>query len=171
MIQLLVQTLEQLNTVHEHLLAVAQQKQKALVERRIEDLSRLVQEESGIVRQIGQLEEERLFQIQQYLRAEGHAPKEEINMEQLIRLVSSPQQQKALRTQTEKLRRTLETLSHQNRLNMRLTEDSLNDVNLTLEWLTTAQGDQPNYDRPETRRQEKRPADPVNGQRFFDAKA
>jgi len=162
----LIETMSELVSVHEQLLEITTKKKDILIEGNIDALSKLIPEESKLVRSLGKLEEERMFQIKQFLQAKG-LEAEGFTLVQLLQLISDKADRDELNRQAIRLQELIQMLKTHNELNARLIADSLHYVNQSIELLTDTRPDQINYQAPSSGKT------PVTsaGRSFFDTKA
>jgi flagellar biosynthesis/type III secretory pathway chaperone len=161
-----ISTLEELITIHVQLVQTAERKKSILVQGDIDALSKLIQEESKLVRQLGKLEEERMFQMNQYLAGKG-IQAEEMTLTQFLSVIPSSVEREEVRILAEKLQSAVSKLKENNELNGKLIQDSLNYVNHSIELLTDS-NDPMTYKSP-TKKLNQPPSTP--GRSFFDTKA
>jgi flagellar biosynthesis/type III secretory pathway chaperone len=161
-----INTLEELNAIHAQLVQAAERKKSILVQGDIDALSKLIQEESKLVRQLGKLEEERVFQMNQYLARRG-IQAEEMTLTQFLSVIPSSVEREEVRALAEKLQSTISQLKENNELNSKLIQDSLSYVNHSIELLTDS-NDPMNYKSP-AKNPNHSPS--VPGRSFFDTKA
>lgn len=164
----LINTMKELVTIHEQLLEVTSRKKDVLIEGNIDALSKLIQEESKLVRSLGKLEEERMFQVKQFLDSKG-LEAEGISLAQLLHLIPTTEDREALQKEAEKLQQTVEEIRKLNELNAKLIQDSLAYVNQTIELVTDTNSDQINYQSP-IKGPGKTPTS-TGGRSFFDTRA
>lgn len=168
MVELLIKTLEETYEAHKQLMELTTQKRTVLIEGNVEQLSQIVHQESQLIKHIGKLEEERLFQVKELLQRKGVSTDQPMTMQQIIQTLSTSEEKKQLEALFKDLSDLLGKMSEQNSLNMRLTQDSLNYVNQSLELYTETAKTNVNYEKPK-QAGGKTKQQPRQG--FFDTKA
>jgi flagellar biosynthesis/type III secretory pathway chaperone len=166
MLKPLISTFEEIVSIQEQLVNVSDRKKDILVAGNIDSLSKLIQEESKLVRKLGKLEEERIFQMKEYLGSRGiHT--EELTLSQLLQIIPTKADQVQIQALAEKLQQTIKRLQEQNELNAKLIQDSLNYVNHSIDLMTDQSKETINYQRPVGNLK----ASSSSGRSFFDTKA
>lgn len=143
-------TLEKLERMHKSLLELAYKKTEIIKVNNMEALDRMLKDEQAHVAAIDQLEQQRQLQVTQYLRAKGHAPTDKISVADVIMVAENEADQQKLQDVRNRLLTIIEDLRKQNDLNQKLTFQSLQFVNLTLDMLRP-QPSQINYSGNEVR--------------------
>lgn len=166
MLKPLISTFEEIVAIQEQLVNVSGRKRDFLVAGNIDSLSKLIQEESKLVRVLGKLEEERLFQMKEYLKSRGILT-EELSLSQLLQIIPTKADQVQIQALAEKLQLTIQELQKHNELNTKLIQDSLNYVNNSIDLMTDQSKETINYQRPVG----KGNANSSAGRSFFDTKA
>lgn len=166
MLKPLINTLEELIAIQEQLVEVSLKKREILIDGEIEPLSQLIAEESKLVRKMGKLEEERMFQVKEYLRRQGITA-DEMTVSQLLSIIPSKEGKEAIQSLADKLQKTIGQLQQHNDLNSKLIQDSLDYINHSLEMMTDNSGEGINYQRPAGSVKK----NPSTGRSFFDTKA
>lgn len=166
MLKPLINTLEELIAIQEQLVEVSLKKKDILINGEIEPLSQLIAEESKIVRKMGKLEEERMFQVKEYLKHQG-VTAGEMTLSQLLSSIPSKEGKEAIQSLADKLQKNIGQLQQHNDLNSKLIQDSLDHINHSLEMMTDNSGAGINYQRPAGSIKKT----PSTGRSFFDTKA
>jgi flagellar biosynthesis/type III secretory pathway chaperone len=166
MLKPLISTLEELIAIQEQLVEISQKKKDILIDGDIEKLSQLIAEESKLVRKMGKLEEERVFQVKEYLGRQG-ITSDEVTLSQLLSIIPSKEGKETIQSLADKLQKTIGQLQQHNDLNSKLIQDSLDYINHSLEMMTDNSGEGMNYQRPAGSVKK----NPSTGRSFFDTKA
>lgn len=119
---------------YQKLLKCCENKRKALVLAKMEELDSIITEEEELIRKLGAFELERL-EIQKNLAQILNIPVEDMKWETLSHVVSG-QGKIELEDATAKLRKVIEDLSDVNHLNQKLLEQSLRLVRLSMNTIT-----------------------------------
>ena len=143
-------TLEKLEKMHKSLLELAYKKTEILKENNMEALDLMLKNEQAHVAAIDQLEQQRQLQVTQYLRATGQVPTDKISVADVIKIAENEADQHKLQDVRNRLLTVIEDLRKQNDLNQKLTFQSLQFVNLSLD-LLRPQPSQINYSGNEVR--------------------
>jgi flagellar biosynthesis/type III secretory pathway chaperone len=166
MLKPLISALEEIVAIQEKLVETSVRKKDVLMDRDIEQLAQLIQEESKLVRQMGKLEEERMFQVKEYLGRRGIVT-EEMTLSQLLSIVPNKEDKEAIQALAEELQDSIKNLQQHNELNSKLIQDSLDDINHSLEMMTDHSAEGINYQRPAGSVK----GSTSSGRSFFDTKA
>lgn len=147
----LIDLLEQLDTVHLHMLDLAAEKKKVIIANEVESLIKIMNQEAKLVKQIEILEQKRAASAQQYLRERGIKSELNLNLTELSRLVFDVEEKKRLLAIQEKLSETLQKLKRANELNQKLIEQSLSFIDLSLDILVGRPNQDVTYHHPADR--------------------
>lgn len=166
-------TLEKMLQAHEQLLNLAREKQEVLIKGDVQELNKLLKEESTLVKQIGKLEALRQRQAQGLAARHRVNADEELTLEKLLAAIpdagddsTGENGKQQVLDLARRLRDVIGRIKEQNELNMRLTQDALQMVNYSLELLTQTD-EEITYHKPNNAGQQA----PAAGRGFFDAKA
>ncbi|WP_144509573.1 flagellar protein FlgN [Bacillus sp. FJAT-22090] len=162
-IEKILQSLTKLEMLHKSLLEIAYKKTEAIKTGDMDSLNQLLKDEQAHVAGISQLEQQRQIEVTDYLRAKGFAPTDNPTVALVLEHTNSTEEKEQLGAARNKLLLTLETLKHQNDLNQKLTLQSLQFVNLTLDALRP-KPDQINYSKSEVQ-------SPSKDKTYFDSQA
>ncbi|WP_391208014.1 flagellar protein FlgN [Psychrobacillus sp. L4] len=162
-IEKILQALSKLEKLHKSLLEIAYKKTEAIKTGDMDSLNQLLKDEQAHVAGISQLEHQRQLEVTDYLRAKGIAPTDNPTVALVLENTNADEEKTQLGAARNKLLLTLETLRHQNNLNQKLTLQSLQFVNLTLEMLRP-KPDQINYSKTEVK-------GPSQDKTYFDSQA
>ncbi|SER65518.1 flagellar protein FlgN [Psychrobacillus sp. OK032] len=162
-IEKILQSLAKLDMLHKSLLEIAYKKTEAIKTGDMDSLNQLLKDEQAHVAGISQLEQQRQTEVTDYLRAKGIAPTDNPTVALVLENTNTNEEKEQLGAARNKLLLTLETLKHQNDLNQKLTLQSLQFVNLTLDTLRP-KSDQINYSKSEVQV-------PSKGKSYFDSQA
>ncbi|MFJ7970419.1 flagellar protein FlgN [Psychrobacillus sp. NPDC096389] len=147
-IEKILQSLNKLDMLHKSLLEIAYKKTEVIKTGDMDSLNQLLKDEQAHVAGISQLEQQRQTEVTDYLRAKGIAPTDNPTVALVLESTNTTEEKEQLGAARNKLLLTLETLKHQNDLNQKLTLQSLQFVNLTLDTLRP-KPDQINYSKSE----------------------
>ncbi|MEK4083205.1 flagellar protein FlgN [Psychrobacillus sp. FSL K6-1415] len=146
----ILQSLTKLDMIHKSLLEVAYKKTEAIKIGDMDSLNQLLKDEQAHVAGISQLEQQRQLEVTDYLRAKGIAPTDNPTVALVLENTNSDEEKAQLTKARNNLLLTLETLKNQNDLNQKLTFQSLQFVNMTLDMLRP-KPDQINYSQTEVK--------------------
>ena len=161
MLQLVVTTLEELINIQKQLINVAERKQTVLIERKVDELNRLVQEEAKIVKRLNELETERQQLVEGLL--EKHPTH---SFSQFVEQIPEASTRNHLQLQLKTLQQLMGELQAKNKINERLLKDSMSFVQHMIEQVTKSKQQHFNYQSPMGQQKS-----PTNSQGFFDTKA
>lgn len=162
-IEKILQSLTRLDMLHKSLLEIAYKKTEVIKTGDMDSLNQLLKDEQAHVAGISQLEQQRQTEVTDYLRAKGIAPTDNPTVALVLENTNTTEEKEQLGAARNKLLLTLETLKHQNNLNQKLTLQSLQFVNLTLDTLRP-KPDQINYSKSEVQA-------PSTNKNYFDSQA
>lgn len=159
----ILQSLTKLDMLHKSLLEVAYKKTEAIKIGDMDSLNQLLKDEQAHVAGISQLEQQRQIEVTDYLRAKGIAPTDNPTVALVLENTNTDEEKAQLTKARNTLLLTLETLKNQNDLNQKLTFQSLQFVNMTLDMLRP-KPDQMNYSKNEVK-------GPSKDKTYFDSQA
>lgn len=159
----IVQSLTKLDMLHKSLLEIAYKKTEAIKTGDMDSLNQQLKDEQAHVAGISQLEQQRQTEVTDYLRAKGIAPTDTPTVALVLENTNTDEEKARLSKARNNLLLTIESLKHQNDLNQKLTMQSLQFVNLTLDALRP-KPDQINYSKSEVQA-------PSKGKAYFDSQA
>ncbi|WP_342600354.1 flagellar protein FlgN [Psychrobacillus sp. FSL H8-0483] len=162
-IEKILQALDKLDMLHKSLLEVAYKKTEAIKTGDMDSLDQLLKDEQAHVAGISQLELQRQQEVTDYLRAKGIAPTDNPTVAHVLENTNTDEEKTLLGAARKNLLLTIETLKYQNDLNQKLTLQSLQFVNLTLDMLRP-KPDQINYSKNEVK-------GPSKEKTYFDSQA
>lgn len=157
----LIVTLEQLIKVQKQLITFAEHKKTVLIEREIDELNKLVQEENKVVKQLNELENERTKLVDSLL--EKHPA---LSFSQFVEQIQDAGTRENVQIQLKTLQQLMRELQAKNKINERLLKDSMSFVQHMIEQVTKSKQQHFNYQSPLAQQKS-----PTNSQGFFDTKA
>jgi flagellar biosynthesis/type III secretory pathway chaperone len=164
-IQALLHTMEMLKEVHGSLLALAKQKTKVLVHNQVEELNLIIRKENQHIKQIAELDQQRVLEISKYLISRGYNPNPNITITDLARVVFKPGERRMLIAEQQNLLAVLTELRDVNTLNEQLIEQSLLFINYSLDLIAGSPDDDAFYHHPNNAAQLSKQT------RYFDTRA
>ncbi|WP_339060499.1 flagellar protein FlgN [Tepidibacillus marianensis] len=130
--QLLMNVLQDLDQIHIEMVELARYKKQVLIEGNVEELSRVMNLESQWVKQVGKLEEERVFVTQQLLQEKGLTI-EEVTLLELAKILTSPKEKETINEMHTRLVKTVEEIKKLNDVNTLLIQQSLDYISNSIE--------------------------------------
>ncbi|AIY04083.1 hypothetical protein Plano_0118 [Planococcus sp. PAMC 21323] len=161
MLNLVVNTLDELISIQKQLIRYAERKQTVLIERKVDELTELVKEEAKLVKQLGQLEDER-----QQLVADVLEEHPGLTFSQFAEQIPDEQVKQELHLQLKTLQMLLTELQAKNKTNETLLEDSMSFVQHMITEVTKSKQQHFNYQSPLDQKKSQ-----TNNQGFFDTRA
>lgn len=161
MLQLVVTTLKELISVQKQLINYAEQKKTVLIERKVDELNKLVQEETKVVKQLNELEIEREKLVANVLQKHPS-----LSFSQFVEQIPEASTRNSLQLQVKTLQQLMGELQAKNKINERLLKDSMSFVQHMIEQVTKSKQQHFNYQSPMGQQKS-----PTNSQGFFDTKA
>lgn len=156
--------LDRLSVLHEELLALGEEKKRALIGNEVDALTRIVNQENKLMKEVAELDRLRIGSVRSFLHEQGIRADRETTVSDLLKLVYKPEEKRRLTEARERLMEITTKLKRQNDLNRQLTEQSLAYIHYSLDLLIGPE-EAPVYRHP---RQETHRA-ARNG--FFDTRA
>jgi flagellar biosynthesis/type III secretory pathway chaperone len=157
----LIVTLEQLISVQKQLITFAEKKKTVLIERKIDELNKLVQEETKVVKQLNELENERAKLVDSLL--EKHPT---LSFSLFVEQIQDASTRENVQKQLKTLQQLMRELQAKNKINERLLKDSMSFVQHMIEQVTKSKQQHFNYQSPLGQQKS-----PTSSQGFFDTKA
>lgn len=161
MINSVITTMKELIHIQKKLIRYAEQKRKVLIDRKIDELNQLVTEEAKLVKQLEQVENERIQLIDNLL--EEHPS---LNFNQFVEQLPDDLLKEKIIEQLHILRGLMTELQTKNRVNEKLIEDSLGFVHHMVDQVIKSKQQHFNYQSP----LDKQKSQTIN-HGFFDSKA
>lgn len=135
-IQEVTQKLVQLNELHCSLLELGERKKQVLIDNQVDELSRIVNQESRLLKNVSECERQWLESMTFFLREKGCKPHPSITVGELAKFVFNAEEKDALLGAQERLMETIRKLQGLNALNQQLIEQSLAFINYSLDLVT-----------------------------------
>ncbi|MGB5944787.1 flagellar protein FlgN [Paenisporosarcina sp.] len=161
MLHVMVTTLEELISIQKKLIDYADQKKTVLIERKVNELNKLVHEETKIVKQLNDLENERQQLVESLLQKHSSQ-----SFSQFVELLPDESVKNTLHSQLETLQQLMVELQTKNKINERLLTDSMSFVQHMIEQVTKSKQQHFNYQSPLCQQKSQ-----TSSQGFFDTKA
>jgi hypothetical protein len=156
-----ITTMKELIHIQKKLIRFAEQKRTVLIEREIDELNQLMTEEAKLVKQLEQVENERIQLIDNLL--EEHPS---LNFNQFVEQLPDDLLKEKIIEQLHILRGLMTELQTKNRVNEKLIEDSLGFVHHMVDQVIKSKQQHFNYQSP----LDKQKSQTIN-HGFFDSKA
>lgn len=147
-IQQVIHSLDSLYEVHQEMLGISKTKQGAIVNNDVEKLIEVMNQESRCVKQIEQLEANRVKACQDFLIEKGIKSQLQLTVTELTRIAFDPSDKKALQDVQSRLSQTLNELKTLNELNQKLIEQSLGFIDYSLGLLGGRDDQEVTYQHP-----------------------
>lgn len=161
MLNLVVNTLDELISIQKQLIRYAERKQTVLIERKVDELTELVKEETKLVKQLSQLEDER-----QQLVADVLEEHPGLTFSQFAEQIPDEHVKHELHSQLTTLQMLLTELQVKNKINEKILEDSMSFVQHMITQVTKTKQQHFNYQSPAVQQKPQ-----TNNQGFFDTRA
>ncbi|HLR09915.1 MAG TPA: flagellar protein FlgN [Sporosarcina sp.] len=165
MLQKIVISLQQLQKMHASLLSLAKEKQEVIERGEISALDQFMKEEQSHIAAIEQLERNRQQAVRQFFETLGIAIVQQPTLTEIIQYVEDDEAKQQLIQAKTRLLETLHELQLQNDLNQKLTYQSLQFLNLSLNMV------QPEHSSINYSRDEVQGKNEVVKRTSFDSKA
>lgn len=164
-VEVILSTLEKLEKMHKSLLELSYKKTELIKMGNMDGLDQLLKDEQAHVAAISQLEQQRQNVVKEYLKTKGIVSSELLTVAQVIEVADTEREKQTLSDARKRLLLTIEDLKWQNDLNQKLTFQSLQFVNMTLD-LLRPRPDQITYTKTEVNGNRK-----VEEKTYFDSQA
>ncbi|MFC5469697.1 flagellar protein FlgN [Cohnella suwonensis] len=165
-IRSLIEVLETLLVQHEQMIALSEQKKQALIVNNVELLNEMVNKEARLLKLIVEMENKRVQSVNGFLAEQGMKPASSTRVADIVRMVTVADDKLALSDVADRLSATVEKLRALNDVNMKLTQQSIEFNDFSLDLLAGGYDDQDYV--------YKRPTDSSQAQhklKLFDSKA
>ncbi|TFE29026.1 flagellar protein FlgN [Cohnella luojiensis] len=162
----LCEALETLLLQHEQMISFAEQKKEALIANNVDVLNEMVNKESRLLRLIVETENKRVQAVNDFLKERGLSSTPSTNVANIIRMITNAEDKLRMSDLADRLSAAVERLRALNDVNMRLTQQSIEFNDFSLDLLAGAYDDQDYV--------YKRPSDQSHAQhnlKLFDSKA
>jgi hypothetical protein len=160
-LHLIVTTLDELISIQNQLINFAEKKTTVLIERKVDELNKLVQEETKIVKQLTDLDNERERLVESLLQKHPL-----FSFSQFVEQLPGDSTRSKLQSQLETLQQLMVELQAKNKINERLLTDSMSFVQHMIEQVTKSKQQHFNYQSPLGQQKSL-----TSSQGFFDTKA
>lgn len=164
-VQSVIQAMSNLNDVHLEMIDVGKEKQQAIIDNDSTNLTRLMTIENRLLRQMNELEQQRVEQVNIFLKEKGIRSQLSLSVTELSRLVFDPEEKQELMQIRDSLLSNAMILKKQNELTTQLLEQSLHFIDFSLN-IIVGVDEEMIYKKPTDT-----PPGLSNKNNFFDAKA
>lgn len=147
-LEALLQTMAELNDVHNTLLDFAEQKKHALIHNEVDRLTQIVNKENKLLKRIGELDLQRVEATGAFLMEKGYKPNPRVTVSDLTKIIFNIEEKKALVGAQKQLMATIRKLRELNQFNQQLAEHSLKYINYSLDLLAGSSDDEVVYHKP-----------------------
>lgn len=161
----IIELLEQLQEVHSALLDIGRQKQQAIIQNHIQELTKWTAQESRLQQQAADLDSQREAVTSAILENYGLPANTRMSVIHLAKISSKADEKQALLDARQRLLTTVQQLKEQNDLNRQLAEQSLQFIAYSLDLMSAGPEDDAVY------HQQGRPSRQGYSRRFFDTRA
>lgn len=164
-VQNVILAMTKLNDVHLEMIDVGKEKQQAIIDNDSSNLTRLMTIENRLLRQMNELEQQRVEQVNFFLQEKGIRSQLSLSVTELSRLVFDPDEKRELMQIRDSLLSNAMILKRQNELTTQLLEQSLHFIDFSLN-IIVGVDEEMIYKKPTDT-----PPALSNKNNFFDAKA
>lgn len=145
----LIQMMTALNDVHENLLELAERKKQVLIQNDVEQLMQIVSKENKLVKQIGELDLQRVEAIGQFMIEKGYKPNPKVTVSDLTKIIFNVEEKKLLLGAQKQLLGSIHRLKEMNQLNQQLIMQSLEYINYNLDLIAGPPEEDAVYKHPQ----------------------
>ena len=144
----LIHTMNQMIQIHQTLLELSQQKTSILVANQVDKLNQIVNKERNIIKEIKELDNRRIDEINEFLLEKGYKPNPKITIEDFSKLIFKADEKHSIKEAQEKLLRIIGKLKEHSQLNQSLIEQSLAFIEYSLDIVLGPPEDEVVYHKP-----------------------
>ncbi len=94
-LEALLQTMAELNDVHNTLLDLAERKKHVIIHNEVEQLMQIVNKENKLLKRIGELDQQRLEATGAFLMEKGYKPNPRVTVSDLTKIIFNMDEKKA----------------------------------------------------------------------------
>ncbi|OXM86366.1 flagellar protein FlgN [Paenibacillus rigui] len=147
--QALTQTMTALTDVHMTLLELAEQKKQVLIRNDVEQLMQIVSKENKLVKQIGELDLQRIEAIGQFMIEKGYKPNPKVTVSDLTKIIFNVDDKKTLVGLQRQLLAAIRKLKEVNQVNQQLIMQSLQFIEYSIDIIAGPPEDEVVYQHPQ----------------------
>lgn len=129
----LIDILGQMTAVHQLLLESGEEKKQAIINNDVKQVNQLVMSESKLVKQVADLEQQRIVLCEQFLVAKGYRPSLRITVAELSRLIFNAEEKQSLLEAQQRLVEVIGQLKQLNDSNQLLLQQSLQFIEYSID--------------------------------------
>lgn len=149
-VQDVITHIEALHDLHTELLALATRKKQVLIDNQVDELSKIVAQESKLAKKVAEHEQAWLNAAHQTAAERGFAfVSSAVTMSDLIKVVPNAEDKRKLGEARTKLQAVVDEFRAAHELNQMLIQESLDFINYSLDLFTASPEDDATYGRPE----------------------
>lgn len=163
-VKLIISALKKMNDLYMRMLSVCRDKHRAIIDNNTSELVKCMAEETRLLNQINEAEEQRIEAMNAFLKEKGIKSQLNLTVSEIARLVFDPNEKAELLETRSQLLNNATELKNQNQLTQQLLEQSLSFIDFSLNLLVGVDDDLI-YQNPTNA-----PLKPTKNN-FFDAKA
>lgn len=163
-IEALLEMMNRLQEAHVALLELTKSKRQILISNEVEQLNQIVNKENKMMRNIGELDQQRIRIVNEYLISRGYTPNPRVSISDLVKVIFKAEDKIALAEAQKSLLSIIEQLKEHHALNQQLIEQSLAFIDYSLDLVMGAPEDDAIYRNPMQQRS-------TNRSGVFDTKA
>lgn len=145
-----IETLDSLAEMHEHLLQTGLEKKQAIIDKDLDSLMRIMRVETKLIKDITTLDFERVAACRKLMIEKGVKNRLNTTYRQLMGVVFVPEERLQLQAVHERLERALKELKHLNDLNQTLLNQSLDFIQFSIELFISPEDESYTYKHPST---------------------
>jgi len=140
--------MERLIELHNIMVSISEQKKRLIIANQVEELAKLLTQETRGIKMIEEEERRRLDAITRFLFSIGITVKGKIATTEIAKLVREPDMKKKLLDTRDRLIKVVDKLKLLNELNERLIEQSLKYINFSIDLIYGPTSDDYIYAKP-----------------------
>lgn len=147
-VQQVTEVLRSMDNLYSILVSLSQEKQQAIMDNDVVQLTKVMTEESRVLKHAAGLETAREREVALFLQEKGIRSQLSLTITEMTRLVFDPEEKEMLLQAQRQLSNTLHELKRLNALNKELIEQSLNFIDYSLNLLTSLPEEEVVYSDP-----------------------
>lgn len=147
-IRLVIDTILQLNELHNALLEIGREKTKVIIYNQVAELAGMTNKETRLAKQIGQAQSQLQAAMTKFVQQSGFTLVSSLNVSEIAKLVFNAEDKKALLGAQARLASTIQELTELNNLNIQLVQQSLAYIDYSIDLMTGSPYQDAIYGKP-----------------------
>lgn len=146
-VQVIVDTLDELDVLHRELIALGLEKREAILANATDGVAAATNRETKLIAKVTELDRQRLLAVGRYLVKRGISPTGTFRMSQLVQMVYKAEEKQALQAACERLSASLNELQDVNQFNQQMMKLNLEYIAHSLDVIAGPSEQEATYHR------------------------